>query len=57
MSGYNWWVTKESGLWPIVALVKLGQKLGCNFDVRFDSGAFEQAWAIQEGLTPIPEKP
>ncbi|TAK59518.1 hypothetical protein [Methylobacter sp.] len=52
--GYNWWAMSKDGLKPITAFVKLSQELKVNFQVAFDSGAYEQAWAVEQGLTPAP---
>ena len=51
---YNWWALSKNGAWPILALVNLQRDLGCSFDTRFDAGAFEQAWAIEQGLVDAP---
>ena len=54
---YNWWATKEYGVFPIIALVQLADACKVKgFDVRFDSGAFEQGWAIQQGLAERPRR-
>lgn len=55
---YNWWASGpgsgEVAVPLMLSLLDLGKKLKVKFDVSYDSGAYEQAWAVGQGLAEEP---